>query len=182
MIPNDVEELLHNRFGYPNIIIAQVATLSTHDPDIRSMGLFDIDIEGRLIFLTNRGSHKWTQLSQLPTIAVLLLNLKQDAQIIARGDAELLTLGSHRDLLEQYWLRTPHGAQLTYEHQHPEGEYVSLNISAAKGTAPDNFGIIRVTPTNWEILDMDVNNYPASRRICFDRHNKDWKKTRLNAI
>lgn len=181
-IPDGVRDLLLNRFDSSDIIIAQVATLAGFNPDIRSMGLFDIDSEGRLIFLTNRGSHKWNQLSHNSASSVLLLNLKQDAQIIVRGHVDLLTLASHSELLEQYWLRTPQGAQHTYAHQNPEGEYISLNISTINTTPPDNFGMLQVKPTRWEILDVNVNNYPESRRICYEREGKYWKGSRINAI
>lgn len=182
MIPNEVEKLLTDKFEYPKIIIAQVATLSSNGSDIRSMGLFNIDDEGRMIFLTNRGSNKWTQLSIQPSISILMLNDKKDVQIIAKGQAELLTLDSHRDLLEHYWLRTPPQAQFTYLHQHPEGEYIPLNGTVDTKTPHKNFGVIRVTPMIWEILVFDADNYHSSFRCRYEKNDNNWTETRLNAI
>jgi pyridoxine/pyridoxamine 5'-phosphate oxidase len=182
MIPHEVEKLLYDHFEYPKLIIAQVATLSVNGTDIRSMGLSDIDDEGRMIFLTNRGSHKWAQLSIHPAISILLLNLKQNVQIIARGQAELLTLESHSSLLEHYWLCTPRQAQFTFLHKHPEGEFIPLKGSLEITTPPENFGMIRVVPANWEILVIDSDNYHASPRFRFEKNDSNWHKTRLNAI
>ncbi len=181
-VPADIKELLQNYFDYPKVIIAQVATLEGGNPDIRSMGLFDIDGAGRLIFLTNCGSHKWTQLLGHSNVSVLLLSLKQDVQIIARGSAELLTMQNHGEQIESYWLKVPHGAKLTYHHRFPEREFVPLNTTLAFETAPEHFGIIRMTPTNWEALKMDEVYYPASRRLFYTLEGENWKKVRLNAI
>jgi pyridoxine/pyridoxamine 5'-phosphate oxidase len=181
-IPDDIEKLLQNHFDYPKVIIAQVATFEEQSPDIRSMGLFDIDSEGRLIFLTNSGSHKWAQLLRDLRVSVLLLNLKQNVQIIVRGSAELLTMGTSQDLLESYWLKVPHGAKLSYHQQFPEGKFVPLNINKASETAPDHFGVIRVKPTNWETLEIDDVYYPSSKRLFYKMAGGHWKKERLNAI
>lgn len=131
MIPQPINILLKNRFDYPNrTIIAQVATLSAHGPNLRSMGLFDIDVEGRLMFLTNAFSSKWSQLSMHPRISVLLLNLQQDTQVIVQGHAELLTPDSNPELAELYWHHVPEGAKQTYVHEKPESVYVAINCSS----------------------------------------------------
>lgn len=183
MVPQQIKILLKTRFDYPShIIIAQVATLSDSGPDLRSMGLFDIDEQGRLIFLTNTFSHKWTQLSSRPEISVLLLNLQQDTQIIGRGYAELLTKDSSPDLSELYWHRVPEGAKQTYAHENPENSYTELNTSFKISTPPKNFGIIRIAPKIWEFLDMDIQNYPASYRVRYEWNKTKWEETRLNAI
>ena len=183
MIPRPINTLLRSRFDYPKrIIIAQVATLSVSGPDLRSMGLFDIDAEGRLIFLTNTFSNKWSQLSLSLGISILLLNHAQDTQVIARGHVELLTLDSSPELSELYWHRVPEGAKQTYAHEKPESDYIAINISSTASHPPKNFGMIRITPNSWESLDINAKNYTASHRIRYDRDKTAWLKTRLNAI
>lgn len=182
MIPKQVETLLYKHFGYPKIIISQVATISKFGSDIRSMGLFNIDDEGRMIFLTNQGSHKWSQLLANPSISILMLNAKQDVQIIARGRAELLTHDSNPSLIEKYWIVTPQQAKVTYLHQDPEGEFDSLNNYPTTINLPQNFGVIQITPQFWETLVIDPETYHASNRFIFERKQNGWKEKRLNAI
>lgn len=182
-IPQTVENLLKKRFNYPDrMIFAQVATLSENGPDLRTMGLFNIDDEGRLIFLTNTFSHKWTQISSHPKISVLLLNPEQNVQIIARGLAETMTPLTAPELSAFYWNLTPEGAKQTYALQDPENKYVPIIGKTTPSHPPKNFGIIRITPTIWEFLEMDLENYPASPRFRYIKTNTTWQEKRLNAI
>ena len=118
MIPDEIETLLTTRFDYPTILLAQVAT---DGPDLRTMGMFDIDTQGRPILLTNTASNKWSQLIQNLRLALLLFNKERDVQIIVRGKAELLT--EDKKVLEHYWTLTPLQAKVTYNHKDPEGEF-----------------------------------------------------------
>lgn len=181
IIPTEIDQRLRRNFGYPARIIAQVATLSKIGPDLRSMGLYEIDAEGRLIFLSNRNSSKWKELSSQPAISALMLSSNLESQIIARGEAELLTLTTNPDLIERFWQQTPVQARLTYLNKN-EDHYVPLTAVEAPEHAPENFGIMRVKPNMWELLDVDFEHYHTSLRMIYTRDGDSWKATRINAI
>lgn len=183
-IPEKIKTLFRERFGSPSgLIIAQVASIGNKSPDIRSMGLFDIDAKGVLIFLTNTFSNKWKQFLSCPEMAVLMLNRQQDTQVIARGQAELFTPLTAPELANKYWNLTPTEAKKAYAHANPESTYVRLVLSQIPASPPKNFGIICMKPVIWEFLDMDHEDYPSADRFRYTKTNDtDWRETRISAV
>ncbi|MDP1834692.1 MAG: pyridoxamine 5'-phosphate oxidase family protein [Chlamydiales bacterium] len=181
IIPTEIDQRLRRNFGYPARIIAQVATLSKIGPDLRSMGLYEVDTEGGLIFLSNRNSSKWKELVSQPTISALMLSSNLENQIIARGEAQLLTSTTNPDLIEKFWKQTPPQAKLTYLNKN-EDHYVPLTEVEPPEHAPENFGIIRIIPNMWELLDVDFEHYHSSLRMIYTLQSDGWKATRINAM
>lgn len=155
--------------------IPMYAQIATHAPDelsIRTMRLFEYENDGSLVFLTNTQSRKWQNLKIDNKIAALFLDLPHNVQICASGIAKLYS-GKEEPLLGlKYWAKIPRDARKTYFDM----------LYADLETAPDNFGIIILTPHLWEILEINSQDYKMSKRIRYVLKENIWVEETLKLV
>ena len=173
MLVQHIKHLLHSWFSFPeNKIFCQVSTVNNNHPRIRTMDLYDFTDDGALIFLTNTHSNKWRELEQVSNIAVCLLSL-ESGQIIIEGSASLHTSANNRPLATYYWDN--------YLDQYWRDFYLScaLKSSSPQNEIPPSFGIIKIYPHTWEILEINTEDFLKGSRKKFQLQENAWVMTEL---
>jgi len=162
MLPELVHTALRKWFQFPhNEIYCQVATFTGVHPHIRTMMLYKVTEDGKLVFLTGTDTQKWRDLQDHDHVAVCLFNLEY-GQIIGEGTAVLKTNKKQADEAAQYWhLLSPAWRDI-------------YRGDSAENLVPDSFGVIVVTPKRWEVLQLNKEKYLKSIRKEFVFEDGSW--------
>jgi general stress protein 26 len=172
MIVQNIKHLLHSWFDFPkNKLFCQVSTVNEGRPHIRTMDLYDFTDDGSLIFLTKTHSRKWKDLEKQPNIAVCLLNLEV-GQITVEGAGLLQTTENNLAMTTLYW-----------EHYLPKywQDFYLSHSSQDKHdlTIPSSFGVIKIIPHAWEILEMNTENFLKGSRKRLTLKENTWEMMEL---
>lgn len=170
---NNIKQLLNKWFDFPNSkLFCQVSTVANGYPRIRTMDLYDFTEDGSLIFLTKTDSRKWRDLEQQPNIAVCLLNLEL-GQITVEGNALLQTSENNLSLTKLYWDN--------YLPKYWKDFYLSCSSKHAESGAqiPSTFGVIKIIPNAWEILEINTEDFLIGSRQRFTLNDNSWSMKEL---
>lgn len=179
--PATIRDCFDSAFNFPSSpVMGQVATTATDGPDIRTMRMFAVDDIGRPIFLSHTATGKWEQLASNRQIAICFLNARNDTQITLRGHVELITTSDNDELLTPFWKMLRRDVKKIYNNHAVEGPYTPGDALSPPEDPPPLFGMIRVVPDTWELLDLTAGEYPQCIRTIYQRNNDDWTATRLN--
>ncbi len=160
-----IQSCLQKWFSFPeNKLFCQVSTVAKNNPHIRTMDLYDITEDGRLIFLTDTSTQKWKDLQQCQNIAVCMLHLEY-GQIIVEGIAALKTSVNDSYSVSLYWHN--------FLDQYWRDFYVSRTVKTSNNI-PESFGLIEITPSIWEILEINPYDFLKSSRKQFKLMNGKW--------
>lgn len=173
-LPSLVSESFKSGFGYPQTeLYGMVATTYNEHPHIRTMKLYEITSEGHLVFLTRTDTQKWHNLQHCPDAAVCFLNLN-NCQILVEGSVELLSQENDINKIRQYWQKLPPGIQEIYLYD--------IDDNQPKLEIPDNFGVIFIIPSLWEVMKFNKEEYIKSIRKQFKLVKGSWIVQDLVAI
>jgi general stress protein 26 len=168
-----VKERLQDWFSFPGEkLFCQLTTTSNGRPHIRTMDLYDVTDSGALIFLTKTSSRKWKDLKKEAHAAVCLLNL-ESGQITVEGKAELQTTTNNLSFVTYYWEN--------YLPKYWQDFYLSLTPenSALRENIPSSFGVIKIIPERWEILEINTEDFLKGSRKSFEFINNEWQMEEL---
>lgn len=167
MLPELVQTALGKWFQFPqNEIYCQVATVMGVHPHVRTMMLYKITDDGKLIFLTGTDTQKWRDLKDDHHVAVCLFN-KEYGQIIGEGKAQLKTNIKQLEETAKYW----HMLSPAWRDVYRSDE--------AESAIPDSFGVIVIVPSRWEVLQLNREKYLKSIRKEFVLDGGDWMMQEL---
>lgn len=155
-IPQDVKDHLITWFNFPDSdIFCQVSTLANMQPHVRTMKLYDVSKNGTVIFITSTTTRKWKNLQSNPSIAICLFQTNK-GQVLIEGVATLHTKLDSPTITRHYWQQMPEEWRQFYL-SHDTKTPSSDNI-------PASFGVIEVTPSLWETLEINQKDYLKSIR------------------
>lgn len=173
MIVQNIKQLLHSWFDFPKVkLFCQVSTVSNGQPHIRTMDLYDFTDDGSLIFLTRTNSRKWNDLEKQPYIAVCLLNLEA-GQITVQGSALLQTSANNLAMTTLYWEN--------YLPKYWQDFYLSHSSQSIHTLKeiPSSFGIVKIIPHAWEILEINTEDFLKGSRKRFALKDNTWEMIEL---
>ncbi|MGB0935279.1 MAG: pyridoxamine 5'-phosphate oxidase family protein [Alphaproteobacteria bacterium] len=171
-MPQNLNQFLNTFFNHTkNAINGQVSVIIDGKPTVRTMKIWDIKENGDIILIANTSSPKWKALEENQNISICMVNYQNLAQAIVSGTAELIPASKDPILAQKYWKQTIDGVKEVY----------FLNAGLKEGTfnlsqLPDNYGIIRVHPTDWEAMDI-ATPYKKSEKFSYTNNNGTWTKT-----
>jgi general stress protein 26 len=164
-VPKKITDSLKSWFDFPNQDVhCQVCTCSNNNPFVRTMKFYDITDDGTVIVLSRTNSKKWQNLQTTNNIAICICHLGR-GQIVMEGTAKLETHDTNKVLIDKYWQMMDLYAMKIYT---PSLQVVTKEIG-------ENFGVIVVNPTRWEVFEPDMNEYLLSIRTEFRLENNQWK-------
>lgn len=167
-----VKDYLCHWFSFPKgKVFAQVTTVMNQKPHVRTMDFYHLTPKGSLIFLTDTRSPKWIHLNHCTNVGVCFAN-PECGQIIVEGTAILDTSQSNLPLASLYWQN--------YLDEYWRNYYLS-NSDSADGISL-SFGIIRIIPTLWQILEINKNDFLKGSRTNYEFQNGSWFKNQLPLI
>ncbi|MGQ3888563.1 pyridoxamine 5'-phosphate oxidase family protein [Legionella sp. CNM-1927-20] len=172
MLVQNIRYLLQSWFDFPNSkLFCQVATVDNGYPHVRTMDLYDFTDKGSLIFLTKTGSRKWNDLEKNSNVAVCLLNLEV-GQIIVEGSVLLQTSANNLAMATLYWRNYLPKYWQNFYLSHSSQDNLSKEI-------PSSFGIIKIIPHAWEILEINTEDFLKGSRKRFTLKENTWIMTEL---
>lgn len=162
-----IRDSLKSWFDFPNNkVYCQVATIGNSHPRIRTMDFYHITNVGEVILLTDTSTNKWQELHENPRVALCLMHLDY-GQIVVEGEVQLNTSETNYSLCKQYW------DELLDDYW--RGFYFSRKTTVVDGI-PTAFGVISVSPTMWEIIETNQEDFIKSTRTRFGLVDGQWKE------
>ena len=174
MLIQNIKHLLQNWFDFPNSkLFCQVSTVRNGYPHIRTMDLYDFTEDGALIFFTKTDSRKWSDLEKQPNIAVCLLNLDA-GQITVEGSVLLQSSTDNLDIVTPYWKNSL--------PKYWQDFYLSLSSQNPNNPEeiPPSFGVIKIIPHAWEVLEINNEDFLKGSRKRFTLEEGNfWRMSEL---
>lgn len=177
-LPTRIREVFKERFQFPEKPL--FASVATSTPSIRTMRLFDFDEKGRPLFFTHTGSKKWKEISKSPKISACIISEDKLLQLIFSGAALLENLNNPSDQHALLWKRVREDVKKIYDPNYSVGgNYKEPDNLKILKDPPSTFGVLRIIPSFWEILELK-EEYLDSLRTVFTKEGDVWKSQRMN--
>lgn len=179
--PHHIVRLLEEKYNFPSYpLFGVVATRTNEGVNCRTMRIYDLDEQGRLILLTHTGTKKWKEMRACPVLSICLVSNDKLTQVIVSGNVTLETKKEAPQKAERYWGQIREDVKMNYDPVRapdlPFGEYPHLK---APDEVPETSGIVTVHPDFWESLEL-VLPYTASSRFHYRPAPQGWTKEKMN--
>jgi uncharacterized pyridoxamine 5'-phosphate oxidase family protein len=161
--PSALMELLASWFDFPNqLFFCQVGTVFNDRPHLRTMTLYDITHDNKLVFLSRTDTNKWRHILANSQVSVLVHNPSK-GQVVIEGHAVIET-----DLhcLKFYWNKMQTQTQAIY----------TTNTDHFLDGIPSCFGIMKIKPIAFDVLCIDQQNYLRSERTITYLTSTGWQQ------
>lgn len=180
-LPAEIQTTLKQRFYFPEQpLFGTVATLKANAPQVRTMRVYDVDSHGSPILLTHTGSNKWEEWMRASSVAICMVSGDKLTQIVVRGEVILTTPAEVREQAQFYWDKVRSDVKKIYDPAYAVGElYRSVPLLKILERPSPTFGMVRILPSFWELLELD-QEYVESKRYQFHVQGAAWECKRLN--
>ncbi|MCC5832080.1 MAG: pyridoxamine 5'-phosphate oxidase family protein [Chlamydiales bacterium] len=167
LCPDNISLLFKEKFNFPaNLLFGVVATQGMR-VNCRTMRIYDLDEQGRIILLTYTGTKKWEEMLKHPTVSICMVSDDKLTQLIASGNVVLETKRKAPEKAEYYWEQIREDVRINYDPADPPLK--------APEKVPETSGIVTLHPDFWESLELAVP-YTASRRVQYRLTPEGWTK------
>lgn len=177
-LPHEIDNILKTVFNFPNsFLFGTVASVEGSAPKLRTMRIYALDAAGCPILLTHTQSAKWKEFQNNTHICICFLNENKTFQILLRGKVILETSSEHR---QEYWNLVRSDVKKIYDSRYVlNAPYQPLGPLTILKEPPETFGIAKVMPSFWEVIEFKAD-YVESPRYQFSINQGDWEKQRIH--